>query len=318
MSVSSAKPLNMLQASVKKWMADEDRIWGPQGDRITLGFRLAFAKEDEGEGQLEPSPAFIARSFGVTMSYKQISKSQNNISRVTGLRNPSRRICALSAATDLVMPAQDAFANVVHFSMPKGQDEAIPEGYFAEGEAVVYHSRTQSAYLRARITKIHILAGVVKAIDLSCKKSADLTKIAKIQDEPWRESVLAELPLPLHAENAERRRVDTAEVPLADTNGDVNRLNGSKVLRKTQGPETQSPSIRFKVGDKVLYNSRSLNQKIVAVVERITSDGHYDLDVKKSADPKNLSPYVESPTWQEHEAAQPLQHMRADSCWAGV
>ena len=41
-----------------------------------------------------------------------------------------------------------------------------------------------------------------------------------------------------------------------------------------------------------LYNSRSLNQKIVAVVERITSDGHYDLDVKKSADPKNFSPYV--------------------------
>ncbi|CAL1127310.1 unnamed protein product [Cladocopium goreaui] len=212
------------------------------------------------------------------------------------------------------MPAQDASANVVHFSMPKSQDEAIPEGYFAEGEAVVYHSRTQSAYLRARITKIHILAGVVQAIDLSCKKSADLTKIAKIQDEPWRESVLAELPLPLHAENAERRQGDTAEVPLADTNiGDANSLRlGSEVLRKTQ-PETQSPSIRFKVGDKVLYNSRSLNQKIVAVVERITSDGHYDLDVKKSADPKNLSLYIESPTWQEHEAAQLPLNVRADS-----
>ena len=41
------------------------------------------------------------------------------------------------------------------------------------------------------------------------------------------------------------------------------------------------------------YNSRSLNQKMVAVVEGITSDGHYDLDVKKSADPKNLSPYID-------------------------
>lgn len=40
------------------------------------------------------------------------------------------------------------------------------------------------------------------------------------------------------------------------------------------------------------YNSRSLNQKMVAVVEGITSDGHYDLDVKKSADPKNLSLYI--------------------------
>ena len=31
---------------------------------------------------------------------------------------------------------------------------------------------------------------------------------------------------------------------------------------------------------------------MVAVVEGITADGHYDLDVKKSADPRNLSPYV--------------------------
>lgn len=43
-----------------------------------------------------------------------------------------------------------------------------------------------------------------------------------------------------------------------------------------------------------LYNSTSLQQKLIATVEGITADGHYDLDVKKSADPKNISPYVDA------------------------
>eukprot|EP00434_Breviolum_minutum_P036249 symbB.v1.2.032113.t1/scaffold3811.1/size49848/1 len=125
------------------------------------------------------------------------------------------------------------------------KDEVISEGYFREGEAVVYHSRTQSAYLRTRITKIHILAGVVQAIDLSCKKSADLSKIAKIQEtgaDPWREKVLAELPLPLHAENVEveRRRADTVNGAVVD--GDRNGVTGSKVLQKGR-PETQGVSV---------------------------------------------------------------------------
>jgi len=62
------------------------------------------------------------------------------------------------------------------------------------------------------------------------------------------------------------------------------------------------------------YNSRSLNQKMVAVVEGITSDGHYDLDVKKSADPKNLSPYV-APwlnlrAWQYGDASFAMTQIR--------
>lgn len=43
------------------------------------------------------------------------------------------------------------------------------------------------------------------------------------------------------------------------------------------------------------YNSRTLNQKVIAIIEGITTDGFYDLDVKKSADPRNISPYLE--TW---------------------
>ena len=31
---------------------------------------------------------------------------------------------------------------------------------------------------------------------------------------------------------------------------------------------------------------------MVATVERMTSDGHYDLDIKKSADPKNMAPFT--------------------------
>jgi len=198
----------------------------------------------------------------------------------------------------------------VVFSMP-GKDEVISEGYFHEGEAVVYHSRTQSAYLRTRITKIHILAGVVQAIDLSCKKSADLSKIAKIQEtgaDPWREKVLAELPLPLHAENVEveRRRADTVNGAVVD--GDRNGVTGSKVLQKGR-PETQGP--RFKVGDKVLYESRTLNQKVIAVVEGITPDGFYDLNVKKAADPKNIYPYLGEPPSAQEDV--PLQPLRAES-----
>ena len=66
--------------------------------------------------------------------------------------------------------------------------------------------------------------------------------------------------------------------------------------------------------DVRFYNSRSLNQKMVAVVEGITSDGHYDLDVKKSADPKNLSPYV-APwlnlrAWQYGDASFAMTQIR--------
>ena len=34
---------------------------------------------------------------------------------------------------------------------------------------MVYHSRTQGAFLRTRITKIHSEQGIVLAIDLACK-----------------------------------------------------------------------------------------------------------------------------------------------------
>ena len=34
---------------------------------------------------------------------------------------------------------------------------------------MVYHSRTQGAFLRTRITKIHGAGGLVEAIDLACK-----------------------------------------------------------------------------------------------------------------------------------------------------
>ena len=40
------------------------------------------------------------------------------------------------------------------------------------------------------------------------------------------------------------------------------------------------------------YYSQRYGKKIVARVEGITSDGLYDLDVKKSADPQNLSLYI--------------------------
>jgi len=134
---------------------------------------------------------------------------------------------------------------------------------------------------------------------LSCRTS---------QPVPLTGQVLAEAPSPLN--NAELRRVDTEDVGMHD---DV-RI-GSKVLQTIPGRAVHaahaadaSPGGRFRVGDKVFYNSRSLNQKMVAVVEGITSDGHYDLDVKKSADPKNLSPYIETPT-----AVQlPLQLVRSE------
>lgn len=40
------------------------------------------------------------------------------------------------------------------------------------------------------------------------------------------------------------------------------------------------------------YESRSHGRKVLAIVEGITSEGFYDLDVKKFADPRNLSPYI--------------------------
>ena len=36
---------------------------------------------------------------------------------------------------------------------------------------------------------------------------------------------------------------------------------------------------------------------MVATVERMTSDGHYDLDIKKSADPKNMAPFTAPWPW---------------------
>ncbi|CAJ1373075.1 unnamed protein product [Effrenium voratum] len=186
------------------------------------------------------------------------------------------------------MPSSKAY-NLVYSSMPESQDADIQEGYFQEGEVVVYHSRTHSGYLRTRITKIHAVAGVVQAIDLTCKKSADMAKIAKIHEAPSverQENVLAELPSPLFVENAERRRADTyLEGLIAYEAGAVGKAYS----------EPQSPAM-FSVGDKVFYNSKTHSQQILAVVEGVTADGLYDLDVKKSAHPLNLLPYVESPS----------------------
>eukprot|EP00913_Durusdinium_trenchii_P026777 g25118.t1 len=50
--------------------------------------------------------------------------------------------------------------------------------------------------------------------------------------------------------------------------------------------------MKFNVGDKVYYQSKSFGQRIIATVEGITSEGFYDLDVRQSADPKNISPYI--------------------------
>jgi len=143
---------------------------------------------------------------------------------------------------------------------------------------------------------------------LSCRTS---------QPVPLTGQVLAEAPSPLN--NAEIRGVDTeVDVGMHDDGVRI----GSKVLQTIPGHAVHaahaahdaSPGGRFRVGDKVFYNSRSLNQKMVAVVEGITSDGHYDLDVKKSADPKNLSPYVEPPT-----AVQlPFQLVRSEGAGVGV
>eukprot|EP00913_Durusdinium_trenchii_P007199 g6770.t1 len=68
------------------------------------------------------------------------------------------------------------------------------------------------------------------------------------------------------------------------------RSKGLKDRSLTQ--DALSPSVKFNVGDKVYYESRSHGRKVLAIVEGITSEGFYDLDVKKFADPRNLSPYI--------------------------
>lgn len=206
---------------------------------------------------------------------------------------------------------------MVHFKMPASEGE-IPEGYFQEGEAVVYHSRTQGAYLRTRITKIHAAAGVVTAIDLTCKTSCDLSKIAKIQENSsdWQTDlqVLSELPSPLR-ENCEMAVVGRGQAAVQkDTVRSKIRSKGLKDRSLTQ--DALSPSVKFNVGDKVYYESRSHGRKVLAIVEGITSEGFYDLDVKKFADPRNLSPYiaetVEDYAAVRHPVQLPLQPVRAD------
>ena len=44
------------------------------------------------------------------------------------------------------------------------------------------------------------------------------------------------------------------------------------------------------------YNSKTLRQRVVAIVKGITADGLYDLDVKSRALPENVSRYA---SWSE-------------------
>ena len=55
---------------------------------------------------------------------------------------------------------------------------------------------------------------------------------------------------------------------------------------------------------------------MVATVERMTSDGHYDLDIKKSADPKNMAPFTTEALIEKEERAGAL-NLR-DGAWAGL
>mmetsp|Transcript_15553 Transcript_15553/g.36654 ORF Transcript_15553/g.36654 Transcript_15553/m.36654 type:complete len:564 (-) Transcript_15553:68-1759(-) len=202
--------------------------------------------------------------------------------------------------------------SVVQFVMPtESEAKHIPDGHFQEGETVVYHSRTHSGYLRTRITKIHSANGVVQAIDLACKKSADMTKIAKIQDSgpaecegpprKQRGNVLTELPSPLHVENAEML------------------LDGQRATAKPQkAAENQVKDMErsaphFNVGDTVYYYSKTHGQKILAKVEAITPEGHYDLDVKRCAHACNISPYVEEACHPPLAYSMPPQPLHDDA-----
>jgi len=205
----------------------------------------------------------------------------------------------------------DTSDEAVHFVMPsESQARDIPEGYFQDGEAVVYHSRTHSGFLRTRIAKVHVVGGVVQAIDLACKKSADLTKIAKIQSgevvdsagadndsRKHRGNVLTELPSPLHVENAERWPTETRGgdgILCYDSQaGKQQKLPTSTEIRRENNEVALPGSERFNIGDKVFYYSKTHSQTVVAEVKGITADGLYDLDVKKRALPENVSRYVE-------------------------
>ncbi|OLP93719.1 hypothetical protein AK812_SmicGene24355 [Symbiodinium microadriaticum] len=152
-------------------------------------------------------------------------------------------------------------------------------------------------FLRTRIAKVHAVGGVVQAIDLACKKSADLAKIAKIQSgSSDAMSMLrgqgCEVVDSVEADNVSRKHRGSDRASFALVHGECGedseagkpqKLATATEIRRENNEVALPGPERFKIGEKVFYNSKTLRQRVVAIVKGITADGLYDLDVKSFA-----------------------------------